>query len=51
MRVALDLRLTPAGLSAAMQLAALFAVVTYFWRDVWRLGSGRSGAGGDYRLV
>lgn len=26
--------------SAAMQLAALFAVVTYFWRDVWRVGSG-----------
>jgi len=26
--------------SAAMQLAALFAVVTYFWRDVWRVGWG-----------
>lgn len=37
--------------SAAMQLAALFAVVTYFWRDVWRLAAGsiRAANEGDYR--
>jgi undecaprenyl-diphosphatase len=37
--------------SAAMQLAALFAVVTYFWRDVATLLFGSIGAvrSGDYR--
>lgn len=37
--------------SAAMQLAALLAVVTYFWRDVWRLGAGtfRAIQDEDYR--
>ena len=37
--------------SAAMQLAALFAVVTYFWRDLWTVGRGSYEAvkTGDYR--
>lgn len=37
--------------SAAMQLAALFAVVTYFWRDIWRVGAGSLHAAqeGDFR--
>ncbi|MCE1236418.1 MAG: undecaprenyl-diphosphate phosphatase [Hyphomicrobiales bacterium] len=30
--------------SAAMQLAALVAVVTYFWRDIWRVGAGATRA-------
>jgi undecaprenyl-diphosphatase len=37
--------------SAAMQLAALFAVVTYFWRDLWNVSRGSYVAvkTGDYR--